>query len=156
MKIISHRGNIEHPKYNLENQPDYILEAIHKGYDVEIDVRTKDNELFLGHDTPDYKIDISWLNKYRDNIWIHAKTFESLEILLDKNNLRIFYHQKEDHTIINNCNLIWSHDIKAATQKSIIPLLGIEDIKNFKYKPVHGICTDYANDLKNILTKFNI
>lgn len=153
MKIISHRGNIQHPKPSLENNPDYILEAINQGYDVEIDVRIKNNELFLGHDTPDYKIDISWLYKYYDNIWIHAKTFEVLELLIDKKNLKVFYHEKEDHTIINNCNLIWSHNIKVATNKSIIPLLDIKDIKNYEYKPVYGICTDYINELENILIK---
>ena len=38
MKLISHRGNLEGRKPELENNPEYIDEALSKGYDVEIDV----------------------------------------------------------------------------------------------------------------------
>ena len=52
MILISHRGNIDGKKPHLENQPDYIDEAIALGYDVEIDVWLIDGVLFLGHDAP--------------------------------------------------------------------------------------------------------
>ena len=32
MKLIAHRGNINGPKYDLENKPKYIMNAINKGY----------------------------------------------------------------------------------------------------------------------------
>lgn len=35
---IAHRGNTRGPKPEKENQPEYILQAIHEGFDVEIDV----------------------------------------------------------------------------------------------------------------------
>jgi len=40
MKLISHRGNLFGPNPTNENNPDYILNAIELGYDVEIDVGT--------------------------------------------------------------------------------------------------------------------
>ena len=101
MKLISHRGNINGPIPEIENNPSYIKKAIELGYDVEIDVRVHNDELFLGHDTPDYKINISWLFYLSDRLWIHTKNFEALNLLIDVQDLKVFYHQLESHTIIN-------------------------------------------------------
>ena len=38
MILISHRGNINGKKPDLENKPEYIQNAIKLGYNVEIDV----------------------------------------------------------------------------------------------------------------------
>ena len=60
MKIISHRGNLNGPRERTskqqENNPDIIDFVIKKGYDVEIDIRQINNNLFLGHDVPNYII----------------------------------------------------------------------------------------------------
>ena len=56
MILISHRGNLNGKMPQNENHPDYIDEAIHAGYDVEVDVWMIDNELFLGHDEPNIKL----------------------------------------------------------------------------------------------------
>ena len=56
MKLIAHRGNIFGPNLDRENNPDYILEALDYGCDVEIDLWVKDNDLFLGHSSPEYPI----------------------------------------------------------------------------------------------------
>ena len=55
MIFISHRGNLDGLNPDRENSPDYIDEAIKLGFDVEVDVRTKDGQLWLGHDEPQYK-----------------------------------------------------------------------------------------------------
>ena len=61
MIFISHRGNLDGLNPDRENSPEYIDEAIKLGFDVEIDVRTKDGELWLGHDEPQYKVSEMWL-----------------------------------------------------------------------------------------------
>ena len=38
MILISHRGNLTGPNPKKENHPDYILNALREGYEVEIDV----------------------------------------------------------------------------------------------------------------------
>ena len=60
MILISHRGNLNGKIPENENCPDYIDKAIHSGYDVEIDIWMIDNELFLGHDGPQYKVIYNW------------------------------------------------------------------------------------------------
>ena len=64
MKLIAHRGNTNGIVLEYENKPDYVENAINMGFDVELDVRFKDGKLFLGHDEPQYKLDIDWLEKY--------------------------------------------------------------------------------------------
>jgi len=54
MILISHRGNINGKKPNYENKPEYIWEALRKGYHCEIDVWFIDGKFKLGHDDPTY------------------------------------------------------------------------------------------------------
>lgn len=150
IKLISHRGNIESINPYLENTQSYIQSAIDLGYDVEIDVRRIDCDLFLGHDTPDQRAPLDWLLERKNNLWIHAKNFQALSYLINCD-LRVFYHQKENHTIINNCNLIWSHELSEADKNSIIPLLSVNDLMNFNFitTDVYGICSDFVSMLKD-------
>ena len=61
---ISHRGNLFGPNLKLENSPDYVVEAIRSGYDVEIDFWVVDDKLFLGHDSPQYEINNFFIDSY--------------------------------------------------------------------------------------------
>ena len=74
--LIAHRGLQNGPDSSLENHPDQILESLHDGFYCEIDLWKIDEELFLGHDEPQYKID-KWFLK-NDRLWIHAKNLDSL------------------------------------------------------------------------------
>ena len=56
MIYISHRGNINGPNKKLENNPNYITDAINKGFDVEIDVNYKNSNFYLGHDKAQYLV----------------------------------------------------------------------------------------------------
>lgn len=146
MILISHRGNINGVEGN-ENSPEYIDRAITNGYNVEIDIRKINNKYFLGHDEPDFEINFSWLYLRKDKLWIHAKNFEALSGLMHSN-LRIFFHEKENHTIIHNSFNIWSHMLSEANELSIIPLLLINDIKQINKYNVYGVCSDFVSLVK--------
>ncbi len=148
MKLISHRGNINGCNPKLENTPLYIRDAIHLGYDVEIDVWYDNNTLWLGHDNPEYQIGLYFLLENANKLWIHCKNFEALSHLLKEESLKLFYHEKEDHTIISN-KLIWSHDINKANNICIIPLLSKESIEQWVPVQVYGVCSDYIKLLNN-------
>lgn len=150
MILISHRGNIDCVLPEQENSPAYIERAILLGYDVEIDIRLIDGKIYLGHDFPQYEISFDWLLDKRQHLWVHTKNFKALSFLIDKE-VKTFFHQKEKHTIINNCNLIWSHELSEANEKSIIPLLSIDDINRFRGTNVYGICSDFVSTLKEKL-----
>ena len=153
MILISHRGNINTVNLERENTKSYIQEAIDLGYDVEIDVRYADGKFWLGHDEPDYEVELEWLLERKNNLWIHCKNFLSLARLINTN-LIIFYHQDENHTIIGNTKAIWSHDIDDANHQSIIPLIDIDSVNSFKNfnQKYYGICSDF---IKQVGDKLN-
>ena len=136
MILISHRGNLNGPNKELENNPHYIKEALSKGFDVEIDVYAHKNKLYLGHDEPQYKIEESFLlNK---KIWCHAKNIESL-VLLKKIQAIYYWHQEDDYTITSN-GYFWTYPGKKLVKNSICVLP-----ERFDYKKINcaGICSDF-------------
>ena len=141
MILISHRGNTNGVNLEKENSQSYIQEAIDLGYDVEIDVRYIDNKFWLGHDGPDYEVELDWLHKRKDNLWIHCKNFEALSELVDTD-LRVFYHLQEDYTIISDKH-IWAHNLNKIDENCIIPLIDKSDILKWPPIPVYGVCSDF-------------
>lgn len=149
MILISHRGLIDGPNASLENKPDVIDRVLSLGFDVEIDVWLKNEKWYLGHDEATYKVDISFLNK--PNLWLHAKTIDTLERLLTFKNINCFWHQSDDVTLTSH-NYLWVYPGKPLTTHSICVMpekfMKIEDIKNLKCL---GICTDYCNIIKSLV-----
>ena len=92
MIFIAHRGNTNGPRPEKENTQDYILDAIAKGYDVEIDVWA-DKKLWLGHDEPQYQVDVKFLTKHFNKLWIHCKNLEAIYILYDFILFNFFWNQ---------------------------------------------------------------
>lgn len=149
MLNISHRGNINGAKSDYENQPQYIDDALGAGFEVEVDVWLDNDVLFLGHDFPQYKVDLDWLKNRK--LWCHAKNCQALVYML-KNDIHCFWHQKDD-CVLTSKNFIWCYpnihiqngisviqDIDSFIQKS-------EQIKNILY----GICSDYPQKMKNYI-----
>ena len=142
MIIISHRGNIRGSVPSRENAPSYIDCAIGNGYHVEIDVRSINGELWLGHDEPQYKVDHNWLDKRRNYLWLHCKNLEAAKECWQYNS---FCHTS-DSFVYTSTGIIWLHDLTQRIDNStIIPLLLREDIEHYSIliRDCYGICTDY-------------
>ena len=140
--LISHRGNLTGSNKDLENNPSYIEKAINLGFDVEVDVYFKKNQLFLGHDEPIFKIDVSFLKNKK--IWCHAKNIESLDYLLNFNDIHVFWHQNDDFTLTSR-GYIWTYPGKYVTNKSILVL--DKNISKQNLPVCMGICSDYVSYL---------
>tara|TARA_R100001509_G_scaffold25136_2_gene13184 strand:- start:1620 stop:2066 length:447 start_codon:yes stop_codon:yes gene_type:complete len=143
MILISHRGNIDGPNPGNENKPSYILDAIVKGYEVEVDFWFSNNKFYLGHDEPQYDIPIEWLeNNYR-KLWIHCKNVDAISKLheLDRGGfyLNYFWHENDKVTLTSQ-GYIWAYPgVKCSNGIAVMPELN----KNFLPKDVLGICSDY-------------
>ena len=147
MKLISHRGNINGKQPTLENSPNYILNAIEHGYDVEIDV-WYDKGWWLGHDAPEYKIEEIFLTANASRLWCHAKNGEALVEMKKtdpwyKKGLHYFWHQEDDFTLTSK-GFIWTFPKKMLYYNSIcvLPERGYTGDLNACY----GICSDYIKD----------
>ena len=145
-KIISHRGNISGSQKSKENRPDYILEALGLGYDVEIDVWWLTNGWYLGHDEPEYPIEEEFLiNK---SLWCHAKNLEALDKLLDLGVI-CFWHEDDKYTLTSN-GLIWTFPGYPLGEKSIC-VMPKRFAKEFvDLSKCLGVCTDYPLQFKNL------
>jgi hypothetical protein len=143
--IIAHRGNLTGPSPEKENSPEYIDMAISAGYPVEVDLRSKDAELWLGHDVPQYQITQEWLYARKENLWIHIKDYYTAILMSQlKEGYQFFCHQSDDFTITSTGH-VWLHDLKnEITKECIIPLIDKDSIIDFAQKEFFAICTDYV------------
>lgn len=142
MILISHRGNTTGPD-SQENSPDFILSAIDKGFDVEIDVWEMPNGIYLGHDSPKYLINLDFLSS--KHLWCHAKNLSALNLMV-KENIKCFWHQEDDYTLTSSGH-IWTYPLKEVTKNSIIVCKSLEDTKKYANKNIYGICSDYVGEL---------
>ena len=159
MKHISHRGNISGREPEKENSPSFIEIAISKGYDVEIDFRTHENKLYLGHDTPDYLVDLDWVFDKKDSLWIHCKDLKTaqklFELSKDVTGLKYFCHNEDDFTLVSSGH-IWVHYNpldkfnEYLDGNCIIPLLDLELIEKYYNPNVYGICSDYVTEISKL------
>ena len=79
--LISHRGNLDGKQPHKENHPNYIQEAINKGYDVEVDFWYHEDKFWLGHDEPQHEVELQWVVDRVFKLWIHCKDLKTLEKL---------------------------------------------------------------------------
>jgi hypothetical protein len=146
MILISHRGNINGRIEEAENRPDYIDDTIKLGYDVEVDIWFINHEWFLGHDEPQYKIDITWLEGRAHKLWVHCKNVEALEFL-NKHQYEInyFWHQ-EDTATLTSKNFIWAYPGKQPIKNSIAVM---PELFNDGLSSCIGICSDFIAQYGN-------
>lgn len=148
MKLISHRGNYNGVNPERENKPSYIDTAISMGYEVEVDIRHVEGEFYLGHDTPDTLVTLTWIEKRKNNIWFHCKNLESAKELSKIENVKYFCHSNDDY-VLTSTKYLWVHNLKLPIDNTcIIPLLDEQSVKNFENKDVYAICTDHLNLFK--------
>ena len=152
MKLIAHRGNINGPNPLIENKPETIDKAIEMGFDVEIDIRYDyfDDQLYLGHDDPQYLVTKYWLAQYMDRLWIHCKNIESLYYFANNTGgYNYFWHQNDDFTLTSK-NYIWTYPGKPYNPRSIIVMpektnINLSDIRAYN---CFGVCSDYVGKIK--------
>lgn len=152
MKPISHRGNLEGRIVSNENTIPYVNRAIKEGYDVEIDVRFKDNALWLGHDGPGEKILLDWLLKNAYKLWIHCKDLKSM-IFINRNprlndQLNYFGHSQDPFVLTSKGYLFClpSDDLDSNC------VLVMPEYFNFKPKPsnnAYAVLTDYPTNYRD-------
>ena len=138
MKFISHRGNLNGKNLKLENNPNYILKAAELNFDVEIDVWYIEDEFWLGHDIPQYKIEENFLENPR--LWCHAKSIDTLYKMTSNSLIHCFWHQEDDVTLTSR-GYLWTYPGKQLTKKSICVL----PEKRFEAE-MAGVCSDYIKE----------
>lgn len=140
MILISHRGNINGPTPERENSQEYINAALSLGYDVEVDLWKIDKNLYLGHDTPQYQTNITWINDRAHRLWVHCKNTEAMSFLNQFHyDFNYFWHE-EDTVTLTSKKFIWAYPGKQPIKNSIAVM---PETTNDNIEECIGICSDY-------------
>lgn len=139
MILISHRGNVNGVNKELENNPEHLKSLSDMGIDVEIDVWFDGEQLYLGHDKPDYKVDLNFLQN--EKFWCHAKNLLALEYMLE-NKIHCFWHESDDYTLTSK-GFIWTYPKKLTASMNVIVCQTLEETKHYSSLGIYGICSDY-------------
>lgn len=145
MILISHRGNLLGKIESSENNPSYVDFAIHEGYDVEVDFWYINGILYLGHDSPQYNINLKWFKDRINKLWIHCKNIESVIFLKNcEYKFNYFWHESDKITL-TSLNYIWAH---SGTQPINGSVAVLPEINNENTDMCLGICSDYIKKYK--------
>jgi len=157
MKLIAHRGNTKGPNPLEENKIEYIEKAISEGYDAEIDLWYFDNNFYLGHDEPQYKISALWLYQIKDFLWIHCKNQEALEKISNSPvDYNYFWHEGDRYTLTSK-GYIWSYPGQEYSYKFVVVMpencnllnfYGNDDIIDMSDYYCYAVCSDYVGRIK--------
>lgn len=142
--LISHRGNVSGFNPDMENRPEYILDALNAGYQVEIDLWWRKANWYLGHDQPLYFISDSFLEENQAKLWMHAKNIAALENVSPYWNY--FWHQSDDLAITSQ-GWYWVNPNKPIPQFRGIAVKP-ELYPDWQILNAVGICSDFVGKYK--------
>ena len=147
MIFISHRGCLNGPNINIENNPNQILKVLNLNFDVEVDIWYSKNKWWLGHDKPYYYVDNTFIHKH--GLWLHCKNAEALNELEEfrnwdrYTNLNYFYHQNDDYTLTSK-GWIWIYPGKQLIKNSVC----VRPYKGQDWSNCYAVCADNIKELR--------
>ena len=147
MIFIAHRGNMKGPSPHEENRPDIIDKTYHQyGFHSEVDLWRIGDTFWLGHDEPQYDVDLGWLKTRMNLLWIHCKNIEAMiGLKYTGMDFNYFWHEEDAYTLTSK-GYIWAYPGKRVPTKcnaiAVMPEavdMPISDLKQFR-----GVCTDFG------------
>lgn len=150
MRLIAHRGLFEGPNPELENHPDQITLATNKGFNAEIDLWWMDENWWLGHDEPTYKVDEDFITQ--PMLWLHCKNTDALmKLSMMTRRLHYFWHQKDAYTL-TSYGVPWVFPGQKLFKTGICVLpewyYELPKCRDFE---VYGFCSDYIAEIREIV-----
>jgi len=150
MIYIAHRGLYQGYDEALENHPDQLISALAEGFDVELDARLINDEWWLGHDGPTFKVDEDFL--LQDGLWIHCKNLDAFEAMNELSPTpNYFWHQNDDYTLTSH-GFIWTYPKQPLSEKRGIlnqpewEKNWVETIQDIK---AAGICSKFVKAIRD-------
>lgn len=142
---ISHRGNIWGRDIDKENHPHYIEAALNAGFDCEIDLWNIDGKWMLGHDKPQYHVNILWLDN--QNLWLHCKNKEAMSYLVSSRMHNVFWHENDTMTLTSQ-RWLWTTHWDVLNLSTVIMCLDEALPPSHIRNKIYGVCSDYIGRLQ--------
>lgn len=148
IRHIAHRGNTENDNKVYENNPDLLDELDKHGIDVECDVWYDKERLWLGHDEPQYEIDLFWLASSPRRL-IHAKDGVTFQYLIEQTgakglDIHFFYHTDEDY-VFTNKGVVINYPGEPILEGSIAMMPERASYNLKERSQAFFICSDYSD-----------
>lgn len=150
MYIISHRGNINGPAKELENNQDHINTLLKlTPFHIEIDLwystinDNHTNYFLVGHDKPDKLLKINMSDCAR--VLYHCKNKKCLEKLNENwhgDSMHYFWHEEDKYTLTSKGKII-VYPGKEILKDSIVMLPEKGNYSLSELKLASAVCTDY-------------
>ena len=156
-RFIAHRGITDGNYSDRENKVDTIIQALRYGYEVEVDVRLFNGEIYLGHDEPQEKLSKLW-NRMRTGIdwipygglWYHCKDSGSLDYFKKLNMYNYFWHDQDNFTITSKGH-IWTADLCGCYPvDTFVVVKNKDDLVSQSETNCAGICSPFIGELVNV------
>jgi hypothetical protein len=149
MIIYAHRGNVSgiSPR---ENHPDFIRLALEQGFGVEVDLWQVEGRWLLGHDGPQFPIEIAAFD--RPDVIFHLKTPHLPSLAFAD-----AFALDQDPYALTLRGRLWTNygQPVSATSIACAPELvrATEPLAEFaaRCSQAFGVCTDHASELQQIL-----
>ena len=141
--IISHRGNLNGPSFELENSPKAVDKAISLGFEVEVDIWSdQDGQIGLGHDSPEFWVGNNWLLGRSNHLWVHCKNRAAVLTAQDLG-LHWFFHRTDDYTQTSH-GLVWVFPgVEPVSNSIVLDVADFGRLTTNSFEGVVGICTDW-------------
>jgi len=142
---IAHRGNLNGPNPEEENRPEYIKKSIALHFQCEVDVWKIENDWFLGHDEPKYRVDFKFFKDHQHDLWLHCKNEDALYYFyrtFDRKDFNFFWHDTEKY-ILTSRGDIWCYPSKEPIFFGINLMPEWNNLTRKDLKNCRGICSDY-------------
>jgi len=140
LRHIAHRGNLRGPIPSRENRQDYIDQALERGFEAEVDVWAINENLWLGHDSPQYETNLNWLEERSSHLWVHCKNLGAVDYLASTE-LNWFFHNQDDLTITNK-GFLWCFPGMTLLSTEFVMLSFGHEKPPIPSNAI-GICSDY-------------
>ena len=145
-RLIAHRGNRFGPNVFAENSPEYLADAMRDGFDCEVDLWSEDGALFLGHDYPQYPVDLSWLSSNQRMLWIHCKNPDAVAAM-SVTALHWFFHENDTYTLTSKGYVWMFPGAPSVGPKGVMLFFGNENpMSEIHLNSAHAVCGDYVGN----------
>lgn len=149
MLYFSNNGNINEINLERQSSPDYILEAIDKGFKVKCSIRLmSDDNFWLGEEEAIHKIEDNFLIDNAKYLLIHCKNISSLykihEFEKQHKNLHYYYHSTDNISITSKKYFLLDYGKKPISDNTIVMF---PEETNFQKRDLDGCAGIVSNTI---------
>ncbi len=150
MTIIANNGNLKGPCEFSGTQKQIEL-AIKTGFDVKIDITLQDNGFFSGN-PPEHKIELDFLRKNVNSLWLHCRNIEALDFFnTDGGDFNCFWLQYDDYAFTSHQYLLVPPSMTIPKEYGVALHPELDEF--WSLKDAWGILTDYPSEYNKLLLK---